>query len=222
MTSCSRHLILALSATFGFAAPMAAQDIALKGGLAISRFESTGAMPFDGSFRSTSFGGHVRWYFGPIAIQPEVQIVSRGASIENPPEGTEERIRLDYMEIPLMLVLPVQIGDFRPYAFGGPMLSLETRCRSIVEEEGLTTNFGCDDASAEQNTFDRRAVDWGVSAGAGVSHRIGSGRILLEGRHTWGLRDIYDGAGEDIEVRNRSMVFMIGYVIPAGILSDDR
>ena len=220
MKSCSRQLVLVLAATLAVAAPASAQDIALKGGLAISRFESTGTMPFDGSFRSTSFGGHVRWYFGPIGLQPEVHIVSRGASIDNPPEGVEERLRLDYMEIPLMLVLPVQVGDFQPYAFGGPMVSLETRCRSIVEEEGLTTNFGCDD-QASPNTFDRRAVDWGFSAGAGVSHRIGSGRVLLEGRHTWGLRDIYDGEGDDIEVRNRSMVFMIGYVIPAGAFQED-
>lgn len=221
MKCCIHPFVLALGATLAFAGPTAAQDIALKGGIAISRFQSTGAMPFDGSFRSTSFGGHARWYLGPIALQPEVHIVSKGASIENPPEGTdEERLRLDYMEIPLMLVLPVQIGDFQPYAFGGPMLSLETRCRSIVEEEGLTTNFGCDDTSTE-NAFDRRAVDWGVSAGAGLSHRLGSGRVLLEGRHTWGLRDIYDGEGEGIEVRNRTMVFMIGYVIPAGAFADD-
>jgi hypothetical protein len=92
------------------------------------------------------------------------------------------------------------------------MLSLETRCRSTVEQDNLKTNFDCD-AQATEHSFDRRVLDYGASAGAGVSHRIGSGRILLEGRHTWGLRDIYDGSIEGLEVRNRSFVFSIGYAI---------
>jgi hypothetical protein len=61
--------------------------------------------------------------------------------------------------------------------------------------------------------FDRRSFDYGASAGAGISRKLGGGRILLEGRHTWGLRDIYDDEAEDIEVRNRSFVFSIGYAI---------
>ncbi|MGH7446870.1 MAG: porin family protein [Longimicrobiales bacterium] len=212
--------VAAVAVTAAAAAPLAAQEVALKGGIAISRFQSTGAMPpgsaagdparFDDSFVSTSFGGHARFSFGRFALQPELQMVSRGASISE--TATNERIRLEYMELPVMLVVPIQVGAFEPYAFGGPMLSLETRCRSIIEENNLKTNLGCDDEAAG-NSFDRRVFDYGVSAGAGISHRLGSGRVLLEGRHTWGLRNIYDGAVEGVEVRNRSLVFSIGYSI---------
>lgn len=210
MTSCCRLLIATVAAAAAFAAPLAAQEIALKGGIAISRFESTGTSSFDDNFVSTSFGGHARWRFGRFALQPELHMVSRGASVSDDP--LKERMRLEYMEIPLMIVVPVTVGAFEPYAFGGPMLSLETRCRSIVEQNQLKSNIGCED-QATAHSFDRRVFDYGVSAGAGISHRLGSGRVLIEGRHTWGLRDIYDGALEGVEVRNRSLVFSIGYSI---------
>lgn len=189
-------------------APIAAQEIALKGGVAISRFDAT-ETAFDDSFVSTAFGGHARFRFGRIALQPELQMVSRGARASG--SSLEERMRLDYMEIPLMLVVPATVGSFEPYVFGGPMISLETRCRSIIEENNLKTNFDCDDTTAG-SSFDRNLFDYGASAGAGVSHGLGSGRVLLEGRYTWGLRNIRDGEG-GMEVRNRSLVFSIGYAI---------
>lgn len=200
----------AVTLAAGFTMPLSAQEIALKGGIAISRFQSTGIQPFDDRFVSTSFGAHARFGFGRIALQPELQMVSRGASASG--SAVEERMRIDYMELPLMLVLPFAVGSFEPYAFGGPMLSLETRCRSTIEQDNLKTNFDCDGTTAG-SAFDRSAIDFGASAGAGISHRLGSGRILLEGRHTWGLRDIYDGEEEGVEVRNRSVVFSIGYAL---------
>src|SRR5690606_41485097 len=45
----------------------------------------------------------------------------------------------------LSIVFPFRVGRFEPYAFGGPVIALETRCRSIIEENGLKTNFGCDE-----------------------------------------------------------------------------
>lgn len=192
------------------AIPVTAQEIALKGGVAVSRFRSTGTNPFDGRFISTAFGGHARFHFGRIALQPELQMVSRGATASE--SAVEERMRLEYMEVPVMLVVPVRIGRFEPYAFGGPMVSVETRCRSIIEENNLKTNFDCDESST-QNSFERSVIDYGASAGAGLSHQLGSGRILLEGRYTWGLRDIYDGAIDGVEIRNRSAVFSIGYAL---------
>ena len=205
-----RPILVSILAVGAFTAPLAAQEIALKGGVAVSRFHSGGSSPFDGRFISTAFGGHARFHFGRIALQPELQMVSRGATASE--SAVEERMRLEYMELPVMLVLPVSVGAFEPYAFGGPMISLETRCRSIIEENDLKTNFDCDDAST-QNSFERSIIDYGASAGAGVSRRLGSGRILVEGRYTWGLRDIYDGELEGVEVRNRSVVFSIGYAL---------
>src|SRR5690606_25087185 len=128
VTMTLRHCIaaacLAASAVSlaSLSAPVAAQEIALKGGVAISRFDATSAAPFDDRFVSTAFGGHARFRFGRIALQPELQMVSRGARASV--SSLEERMRLDYMEIPLMIVVPATVGSFEPYVFGGPMISL--------------------------------------------------------------------------------------------------
>jgi hypothetical protein len=187
--------------------PAAAQELALKGGIVVSRFEIKGAEVFDGSITSTVIGGHYRLHFGPVAVQPELYMISRGATFEV--EGNEERVKLEYLEIPVLLVVPFQLGALQPYAFAGPWIGLETRCRYTYEEAGLKTNLGCESTS---DMFDRRALDYGVTAGGGASYPIGSGRLMLEARHTRGLRDIYDGEG-DPEVRNRSFVAMIGYTL---------
>jgi hypothetical protein len=192
------------------AAPAQAQEAAIKAGLAVSRLQTEGAIPFNSSFVGTSIGGHVRFMFGPVGLQPEIQMISRGGSVDAP-ESMEERIRIEYIEIPLLLVLPFRVGAFEPYAFAGPSAALESRCRSIVEEDGLKTNFGCDQSTG--NVFDRRMFDYGINAGAGISHRLGAGRLLVEARHTWGMRNIYDGDVEGIEVRNRSFLMSIGYTI---------
>jgi len=191
----------------GATAPAAAQELALKAGVAISQFQTEGLERFGDSYASTAFGVHYRMPVGPIAFQPELYMVSRGA--RGPDASGEERLKLDYLEIPLLLVVPVRVGTLEPYAFGGPYIGLETRCRYAFEEGGLSTNLGCESTS---DLFDRRALDYGFTVGAGAAHKLGSGRLMLEARHTQGLRDIYDGA-DDAEIRNRSVLILLGYTL---------
>ena len=205
--TCLVAAAVAAAASSFAAAPAVAQELALKGGIAVSRFEIKGSEVFDGSITSTVMGGHYRRHFGPVAVQPELYMISRGATFAV--EGNEERVKLEYLEIPVLLVVPVRVGPLEPYGFAGPWIGLETRCRYTYEEAGLKTNLGCESTS---DMFDRRALDYGFTAGGGASYPIGSGRLMLEARHTRGLRDIYDGEG-DPEVRNRSFVAMIGYTL---------
>lgn len=199
--------------------PAAGQEVAIKAGVAISRFATEGTVPFDGNFVGTSVGGHVRFRFGPIGLQPELHMVARGGSIEG--SGNEERIRIEYLEVPLLLVLPFQVSSFEPFVFGGPFGAFESRCRSIVEEDGLKTNFGCD--SSEGTVFPRNSLDYGATAGGGISHRLGGGSLLLEARYSWGLRDIYDGPAlttGDVAIRNRTILVLIGYTFSGPPASD--
>lgn len=182
-----------------------AQEIAIKGGIAVSSFEIDGSTPFENSVTATTFGGHVRFKLGPIPLQPEIHFVTRGASIDD-----SESMRLEYMELPLLIVLPVRTGDLELFAVGGPMFALEARCRHIVESGGLKTTFGCDPPQIP--AFRRRAFDYGVVAGAGIGHRLGSGRLFVEGRQTWGLHNVYSGP-EPTELRNRTFSVMLGYVM---------
>lgn len=199
-------------ATLAPGAPAAAQQVALKGGVAVSRLAADREHGFEESITSTSIGGHLRFRFGPVAFQPEIHMVTRGAVASDPVDAEDEELRLEYLELPLLIVVPAVIGEFEPYVFGGPMVSLESRCRYVFREQGLRTNVGCRSAPLLPR---RRSLDYGAVAGAGISRSLGAGRILLEARHTWGMRNIYDGAGTD-EFRNRTFAGFIGYAIPWG------
>ena len=207
-----RHLCRALFAltALAIALPVSAQEFAIKGGVGISQLQTDSPIDFTESLTSLVYGGHYRLKLGPVWVQPEVFITAKGGVFEAAEEDVEERIRLEYLELPLLLVLPARVGSFEPYAFGGPLIALETRCRHIIEEEGLKTNQGCETVSSD--IFERTAFDYGVTAGAGLGHRLGSGKLFIEGRHTWGLRDISDDNFVE-DVQNRTLMLLLGYTL---------
>jgi hypothetical protein len=205
----------ATAAMTAFAAattPLAAQEAALKGFITVSKLSQSGSGTHWGDrLTATGFGGHVRFRFGAIAVQPELQVVTRGAT-SSMPIAEDEKMRIEYLELPLLLVLPVHVGRLEPYAFGGGMVAVESRCRYVEKREGLRTNFSCDSPNAAGRTFDRRKADYGLVGGGGASYQLGTGRIVLEARHTWGARNIVSGE-ETFELRNRTFMVGIGYTI---------
>jgi hypothetical protein len=201
-------LIAAIAVTAEHAA---SQETTLKGGLAASRFQTRGVEYWDERLVATTFGIHVRFAFGPIALQPEAMVTTRGAGASTAEDL--EQMRLEHIEIPVLLVVPFRVATLEPFAFGGPSLMLESRCRHVLRREGLRTTVDCDPPIGE--LFARTAFDYGVVAGGGASHRVGGGRLSVEARHTWGLRNIHDGPGS-AEVRNRSWAVMLGYALMWG------
>jgi hypothetical protein len=184
----------------------AQEEAAVKGGLATSRL--TGADHWDERLLATTFGGHVRFRVGPLLLQPELHVVTRGATASAAVE--DEQLRLEYIEVPALLVLPLRFGDIEVFAVGGPALMLESRCRYVIRQDGLRSNFPCDPPL--EPTFRRRVFDYGLVAGAGLSHRIGTGRALLEARHSWGMRDI-NAAAAGGTVNNRTFSVLLGYSV---------
>jgi hypothetical protein len=196
---------LAVTAPLSLAQDAAAQETTVKGGVSVSRLESTQPTYWDDRLTTTFFGIHARFRFGPVALQPEAMIVTKGASASLAPE--QEQVRLEYIEIPLLLVVPVTIGQFEPFVYGGPSIMLESRCRWFIREGGLRSNLGCDPPRAE--LFRRNAFDYGVIAGGGAAYPVGPGRVSVEARHNWGMRNIHRDPGQ--ELRNRTFSVMLGY-----------
>src|SRR5688572_11900470 len=67
------RVALAVLTAFASATPVAAQEVALKAVITLSKFEEggTGTNPWVDRLTATGFGGHVRFRFGPLALQPE-------------------------------------------------------------------------------------------------------------------------------------------------------
>jgi hypothetical protein len=200
---------VALAAMVTVAAPAAAQETAFKGGVSISRFQ-TDIDYWDDNLVTTTFGGHVRLRLLGITVQPELQVLTKGASASTPfpPQLEEDQMRIEYIEVPLLIVLPVRVGELEPFVAAGPTLMMESRCRSFIRQQGLRTNLPCDPPDGD--LFNRTTLDWGATAAAGVAYPLLGGRLFLEGRHTWGLRNIHAGPGER-EAFNRTLAFLVGF-----------
>jgi hypothetical protein len=186
-----------------------AQETTVKAGVAISRFDATEPTYWDDQLTTTFFGVHARFrILGPIMVQPELAIVTKGAAASQPFGPVErEQIRLEYIEIPALIVVPFRIGPAEPFIYGGPSLMLETRCRWFVWIDDLRSILGCDPPREE--VFRRNALDYGLIAGGGAAYPIGPGRVSVEARHNWGMRNIQrDGTQQ---LRNRTFSLLLGY-----------
>jgi hypothetical protein len=183
----------------------AAQETTLKAGVAVSRLQAEQPTYWDDRLTTTFFGIQTRLRFGPIAVQPELLVVTKGANASQAPE--EEQVRLEYLELPVLLVLPFRVGRAEPFIYGGPSVMLESRCRWFYREQGLRSNVGCD--PPREQLFRRNALDYGAVVGGGAAHPLGPGRVSLEARHSWGLRNIHRDPGQ--ELRNRTFYVMLGY-----------
>jgi hypothetical protein len=184
----------------------AAQVSTLKAGVVVSRLTGSGATYWDESLVAQTIGLGLRWHFGRIALQPEVIYATRGAGASAAAET--EQMRMDHLEVPVLVWVPVAVGPLEVFAFGGPSVMLETRCRHLRREQGLRLTVDCDPPFPP--VFGRPAFDFAAVGGAGASHRLGGGRLSLEARYTHGLRNIYDGP-DDLEAFNRSWNVMVGY-----------
>lgn len=200
-------VLLAAGAAAVWSGQAAAQETGLKAGFSVSRLD-TDDPHWDDRLTATAFAGHLRFRFGPIALQPELQLVTKGASASAAAE--EEQIRIEYIEVPVLLVVPARVGAFEPFAYGGPALMLESRCRWVERQAGLRTSVTCDPPPVTQ-VFRRSTMDYGLVAGGGISYPVGAGRVMAEARHNWGMRNIRDGDGPAI--RNRTFAVFVGYSI---------
>ena len=144
--------------------------------------------------------------------------MSKGAKLSGGDfdEGVELDLRLDYLELPLLLVLPLRLeSGASPYFFGGPTFAFETACELSAEGPGIEITFDCDEGEDFDIEVLRKTTDIGIALGAGVDVPAGPGSFLVEGRYTLGLTNIDDSEDDDA-IKNRSAAVMIGYSFPIG------
>ncbi|MEX1182821.1 MAG: porin family protein [Gemmatimonadota bacterium] len=195
------------AAVFAFAAADAeAQTIGAKLGASFSTLSSDMENEDIGSATGFAGGGFVRVGLGRFGLQVELLSVSKGASFDG--TGEDAEISLEYVEIPVLLHVPLSLGTgFAPYVFGGPAVAFEVGC----DFEAGDISVDCDAEGAE--FFERPSTDIGLAAGGGLAFGMGPGAVLLEGRYTWGMTNLNDGPDEE-EVKNRAGYVMLGYEIP--------
>jgi hypothetical protein len=133
-----------------------------------------------------------------VALQVEGLYSQLGAAFDE--EEASGKIELDYFTVPVLLrVSGPRSQRASVHAFGGPSFGIRLRARSSGAVEG---------ESADRDISDEvERMDVGLTAGAGVD----IGRITIDGRHTWGLRNINrDSGADDVKIKNRAFAVMVG------------
>ena len=128
-----------------------------------------------------------------LSVQPEVLFSQKGATFDE--FGATGRIELDALDVPVLA--RYQFG--RLFVVGGPSLSLKLRARQVLQ-------FG-DDEEAVDLEDDVESFDFGVVGGVGYQF----GRISVDGRYTWGLRNINAVEGDEATIKTRTLTLLAGW-----------
>jgi hypothetical protein len=193
------RVMLLIAAAFVVTAQAAAAQtgplqIGPAAGVAITTFVGSDADDAD-SRTSPYFGASVVYHpvLAMLGFESGVYYVQKGASTRF--EGATGTLKLTYIEIPLLLRLGMNLQNsaIRPYAALGGSIGFNTGCSVEAAFGGVSVSFDCDDPEME-GELAVRAVDFGISGGAGVDIPVGMRGVLTPSlRYTHGLTSVDDG-----------------------------
>jgi len=194
--------------------------IGVIGGLNFSTMEPTADEEIVG-YTVMGIGGVFSYrMFESVSFQIEPMYLQKFAGIEAAENQPAVDTELTFLEVPLLARY-----DFgktvQPYLIAGPSFGY------LLKSE-LKTNAGGFGATADPKET-LKALDIGISAGAGVDIPLGPLFLFLESRYTWGLQDLNKGgivefsAGaikmpveidENDVMKNRGLQLMVGVLLP--------
>lgn len=167
-------LILAVAALL-VAAPAlvsAQAGFEVKGGFSYGNVSNRGLLP--GTLRErTGFAAGIGVGVSRrlLGFGAEALYAQRGVESPNDPASSRQ---LDYVDVPLYVRAALPLASVTPFAYAGPQLSFEVRCRS--------GDAACPDT-------DRPVTSYAAVIGGGV--RLGKpGGLAVEGRYVYGLTDL--------------------------------
>src|SRR5688572_10032171 len=140
--------------------------------------------------------------------------VTKGVKLEDEASEAEASLKLDYIEVPVLLFLGLGTGAATPYLVVGPAFSFEAGCSFELEGEGTAIESDCDDEG--EGEIARKKFDVGAMFGAGLAFPAGPGAIVIDGRFNLGLMNIIDDETDD-SFKHRTFSFTAGYQIPLGV-----
>jgi hypothetical protein len=132
-----------------------------------------------------------------LAVQPELLFSRNGAKGDT--LGIEGTVKLDYIEVPVLLRCSFGRGaKLIPAFFLGPAV-LYRLAANAEADNGLTR-------SLDQSV---RRTDFGLVFGADFSVPLGRPQVTIEARSTLGLTNI-DDTGSGADIRNRAFSIILG------------
>jgi hypothetical protein len=196
-----KHPLAVVASLLVLGMPAAARAQGLSAGIRAGVNVATLAFDDDGGIvepeRRTGFSGGL-FVTVPAnavaALQPELLFSAQGTRISQ--QGVSATLAIDYVQVPVLGRFAFGAGS--PVAvLVGPAFGIRTRADADVP--GAPTEF----TDEFENQIER--FDVGLVTGLAVD----VGRFVLDGRYTWGLRNIATDAG-DGSVKNRVLTLSAG------------
>lgn len=151
--------------------------------------------------------------FGALSLAPGFYYVQKGARLETPTESGIEDLRVDWIEVPVMLEFGAYIRGtpLRPSIAAGPYFGFRTGCSFGFEEGDRSEDclfnglreFGID------GVFDETDLGWTVSGGLAL-YTGQLGVVSVGARYAASLSDVTQ-RGSATGTRNRTWTFLLGW-----------
>ena len=150
---------------------------------------------------------HLSDYFD---LQPQINFIQRGYWYDHTPlYDTRYKIRINYLELPLIIryKMPIHFIPFNIHA--GPFAAVKLSAKGHIDYEGIDKTEPLGGVSD---------FDYGMLMGFGSEFKVGTGRMLIDLQFSWGLHnmmsqpdDYIDLYADPGQVRNLSLIFLTGY-----------
>lgn len=147
-----------------------AQSLGVKGGFSYGNVSNSGFLPGDLGGRTGFTAGFALSPRGVLGFGGEALYAQRGVTSST---VTDSR-SLDYLDVPVYARVSVPAPGLAPFAYAGPMLSYEIRCRS--------GGGSCPDTGRPRTSY-AGVIGGGAALG-------GPGSVSIEGRYVYGLTDL--------------------------------
>lgn len=189
-----RTLACLIATALGVATVAPAQGgVALKGGLSFGNVSNRGVLPGNLKER-TGFAAGLSFGTGRNMLGFGLEALYAQRGVAN--SGTPDERRLDYVDVPVFVRALFPMPGIAPFAYAGPQVSFELRCRA--------GGSACPDT-------DRPSTSYAAVIGGGA--RLGAASALtLEGRYVYGLTDLKLSTVTSSEsYKTRSFLILVGW-----------
>lgn len=213
------HVLSAVAVLLGSGAAVDAQapiQLGVAGGA--SFYKIVGDDVDDADTRTGGhFGGVFVWQpASMLGFESGVYYAMKGT--EFAADGDEGKLKLNYIEVPLMLRLALAPSStIRPVVMLGAFAAFKASCDVEATSGGITAEMECDEfftlledqvgVEAEVKSF-----DYGVTAGAAVDIPVGERMIISPAaRYARGFQDLLEIGGDAIDAQNSG--FQVGVAL---------
>jgi hypothetical protein len=177
----------------------------VKGGVNLGDVSGDDA-PDDTNMRTGFIGGAFAQadFTEEIGARLEALYVMKGAETDS--AGVESKLKLDYIEIPVLFVVNFEAGEKAGFnIFAGPTFAFKVGAE--VEEGGVTVDL--DD--------EIKGFEFGAAFGAGFAYQLNSASIILDARYSLGATTVAEEVGgSEPDLKTRGIGIMAGVSFPLG------